>query len=71
MSEPVEAPKPFAVDVVMQAAARLVMSVALDVIQADPHYWSSRPCVSCRTVTALVGRPFGCDLHRRLQEPPG
>ena len=51
---------------IVQAAARVLMGTALDLIQADPHHWSERPCGTCRSISAIVGRPFGCEL-RRLQ----
>ena len=34
------------------------------VVERDPHQWSSRPCHSCATISALLDRPFGCDARR-------
>lgn len=45
---------------VIRAAVRVLMSAALDALQADPHSWSEQPCQTCRTVSAIVGRSFGC-----------
>lgn len=39
----------------------VTLGQVLNMIQADPHIWSSRPCPTCRTVSALAGRPFGCN----------
>lgn len=47
-------------DAVIKAAARVLMDAALNVLQEDPHSWSTRPCPTCRAVSSLVGRPFGC-----------
>lgn len=33
---------------------------AFDLIETDPHSWSPRPCPTCRTVSTLIGRDFGC-----------
>jgi hypothetical protein len=34
------------------------------IVERDPHQWSSRPCHSCATISALLDRPFGCDARR-------
>lgn len=49
---------------VIQAAVRLLMRSALRLITEDNHMWSTRPCSTCRTITALLGEPFGCDAFR-------
>jgi len=28
--------------------------------ESDPHDLGTRPCSTCRTVTGILGRPFGC-----------
>ena len=56
----------------IQAAASVLFDAALHVLQNDPHAWSKRPCQTCRTVTALAGKPFGCYLYaeqRRKERP--
>jgi len=53
--------------VVIQAAACVLLDAALNLIQADPHQWSTRPCGTCRSVTAIIGRRFGCDLYRQQE----
>lgn len=44
----------------MQAAVRVLLDAALRLLQDDPHMWSHRPCATCRAVSSIVGRPFGC-----------
>jgi len=53
--------------VIIQAAAALIVDAALKLIEADPHQWSGRPCSTCRAVTHLVGRRFGCDAYKRSE----
>ncbi len=31
-----------------------------DLWEHDPHQWSTRPCPTCREITAIIGRKFGC-----------
>ena len=31
-----------------------------DDIYLDSHNWSLRPCSTCRTISTLIGKPFGC-----------
>ncbi len=38
-------------------------------IEADPHQWSTRPCPTCRTITAVLGRPFGCNATLAARAP--
>lgn len=37
-----------------------VTEAMLRLIESDPHLWSKRPCQTCRAVSALAGRSFGC-----------
>ena len=53
-----------AIQKVIQAAALLLSDEVCKIIESDPHAWSDRPCPACRTVTALIGRPFGCEGRR-------
>lgn len=50
---------------ILAAAVNILLGPVLDLIQVDPHHWSTRPCPTCRTVSALVQRPFGCELYRQ------
>lgn len=45
---------------IIEAAARMQLSAALDMIYTDSHSWSERPCGTCRAITGLLGKPFGC-----------
>ena len=33
---------------------------ALVLLEADMHYFSTRPCEICRDISGLIGRHFGC-----------
>jgi hypothetical protein len=33
-------------------------------LEADAHHFSS-PCSTCRSVSSLLGRPFGCSARAR------
>lgn len=38
---------------------RIERAVA-DLLYADPHHWSPRPCGTCKSATALLGVNYGC-----------
>jgi len=40
-----------------------VLEAILRLIEKDPHQWSSRPCATCKSISALAGRSFGCVLY--------
>ena len=40
---------------------RRVYGTAFDLIENDPHQWSSRPCTTCNAISQIIGRPFGCN----------
>jgi hypothetical protein len=42
--------------------------VILRLIEADPHQWSSRPCPTCRAISGIIDRPFGCVKKRENEE---
>jgi hypothetical protein len=44
----------------IREAALILVGAALDLIEADPHRFSKRPCATCQAVSAIIGRPFGC-----------
>ena len=44
----------------LQAHTKAFMRPIADLLYADSHYWSARPCPTCRTITQLIGEPFGC-----------
>lgn len=60
---------------VVRAAALLLLDASLRLIEDDPHDWSERPCPTCRPISAMVGRPFGCYSYAlrkqaERQKPP-
>ena len=44
----------------VKSAVGVIMDSVVEVIGADGHGWSDRPCQTCLAVTGLIGRPFGC-----------
>jgi hypothetical protein len=44
------------------ANAAALVDAILNTLQDDPHQWSERPCPTCRAITGLRGKPFGCNL---------
>lgn len=44
----------------IKEAASILMDSILSLLQEDPHGWSTRPCSTCRTISGLISRPFGC-----------
>lgn len=49
----------------VRAAVRFSVDAVARVLDGDPHNWSARPCETCRLVTSVLGRPFGCDRVRQ------
>lgn len=47
---------------------RILLKPILDLIQNDPHQWSSRPCSTCRTISQMIEEPFGCELFKIKQK---
>jgi len=31
-----------------------------DLLYNDPHHWSERPCGTCKAITSIIKKPFGC-----------
>ncbi len=48
------------IDLFMQST-----DAAFRLIEEDPHQWSSRPCQTCRAISNLIGRPFGCSARSK------
>ena len=46
----------------------LMMDSVLEIVQDDPHQWSTRPCTSCKTITSLIGKPFGCEKYKEQRK---
>jgi len=49
----------------VQQAVDLVIGSVLRLLQDDGHQWSSRSCSTCKTITSIVGKPFGCIEYAR------
>jgi hypothetical protein len=45
----------------IKAAVTLVLDTAFNLLQTDPHQWGLRPCSTCRAISGLRGKPFGCE----------
>ncbi len=46
--------------IIVKAAASIVIDAVVGAIQNDGHVYSSRPCETCRAVSGIIGKPFGC-----------
>lgn len=44
----------------IKVTANILIETILDIIQNDSHHWSKRPCQSCRTISGIIGKSFGC-----------
>lgn len=53
---------------IVKAAAKVVLDAILGLLQDDPHQWSTRPCPTCRQISGIVGRPFGCYLYAKKKQ---
>lgn len=58
---------------IVEAAAKVLLEAVTDVLDRDPHCWSYRPCDTCRLVSTIIGKPFGCirkaqEQRKRLSE---
>ena len=44
----------------MSASVSLLMDAVLNLLQYDNHHWGESPCPTCRPITTIIGKPFGC-----------
>ena len=49
---------------IIRAAVIVLMGPVIDLIQNDPHQWSTRPCSTCQAITSIIGKPFGCIRYK-------
>lgn len=49
--------------VLIKAAARVLMDSVLILLQRDPHHWSERGCPTCKAISGIIGRHFGCYVY--------
>ena len=45
---------------ILKASINVFIESILRIVQNDPHQWSNRPCESCRTISSIIDKPFGC-----------
>ena len=50
---------------IIKTAVQIVIDPILKLIQEDPHQWSTRGCETCRTISSLLGKEFGCILYAK------
>ena len=53
---------------IIQAAAQILIDPVLNLLQEDAHSWSDRPCGTCRAISSIVGKPFGCYEYQRRRK---
>lgn len=53
----------------LRKVAKEMFSVAMDALYEDNHYWSTRPCPTCRAITAMVGFDVGCSRMAKDETP--
>lgn len=59
-----------ALTAVANASLRLVLEAVAGALEADPHQFSTRPCATCRAVSGMLGRDFGCVARARSRARP-
>jgi len=45
-----------------------VIDVVQKLLEGDSHQFSTRPCQTCRTISDLISRPFGCSAKALLRK---
>ena len=43
-----------------QEQYKLLIDAITDLLYDDPHHWSTRPCPTCRPISSIIKKPFGC-----------
>ena len=38
----------------------LLIDAITDLMYSDAHHWSERPCATCKAITVIIKKPFGC-----------
>ena len=44
------------------------LDLILDLLNKDPHQFGARPCQTCKTISAIANRPFGCELRGKKRK---
>lgn len=42
------------------ALPKMVPMSALEILARDPHRFSTRGCETCRNISTVIGKPWGC-----------
>ncbi len=53
---------------VMNTCVSILMDTILNLLQNDPHQWSTRGCQTCKAISSIVGHPFGCYLYAKQKK---
>lgn len=51
----------------IKSCANIIIDTVINVIYADPHQWSKRPCETCKVITGILGKPFGCYRYQQAK----
>ena len=65
MTEKKDGANPVRSNDLLSAVGEFIQYTAFDLIQGDPHQWSKRPCSTCKTISTLIKRSFGCVLYAK------
>ena len=49
---------------IMKAGVSILMDTVLDLLQKDAHSWSTRPCGTCKAISSIIDKPFGCYQYK-------
>ena len=52
----------------MDLVKKILLKPILNLLENDPHQWSTRPCSTCETISQVIEEPFGCVKKRNLSD---
>lgn len=52
----------------IRAAVNVVMEPIIRLLEVDGHTFSTRPCQTCRAISSILGKPFGCSKKALTQK---
>jgi hypothetical protein len=52
----------------IRAASIMLLSSVLDLLESNPHSFSKQPCATCRAISVIAGRDFGCNKLRETSD---
>ena len=55
----------------VKAAVSIIMDRVVETIGVDGHSWSDRPCQTCKAISGMIGRPYGCYWYQALAPSKG